>query len=206
MRTKIFLVRHTETKGNVEKRLTGRKDYELTERGKILVDKLTKKLSDVKFSNMYASTAMRTVRTIEKLAQINQLKIEPLEDLSEMYFGIYDGWKWEDVNKIQPEIKQNQIRINEIYGIPGQETMEEVAKRMYTCITDIAIKNAGKNILICSHGVAIEAFLRKITKNPFSQKREEFCQYNAAINELDFQDNKFKIIQLANIKYLEENN
>ena len=42
-----------------------------------------------------------------------------------MYFGIYDGWKWEDVNKIQPEIKQTQNEINEIVGIPGQESMEE---------------------------------------------------------------------------------
>ena len=39
MKTKLFVVRHTETIGNIEKRLTGRKDYELTERGKELVEK-----------------------------------------------------------------------------------------------------------------------------------------------------------------------
>lgn len=37
MKTKLFVVRHTETIGNIKKRLTGRKDYELTERGKEIV-------------------------------------------------------------------------------------------------------------------------------------------------------------------------
>ena len=32
MKTKIYIVRHTETVGNVEERLTGRQDYELTEK------------------------------------------------------------------------------------------------------------------------------------------------------------------------------
>ena len=33
MKTKLYIVRHAETTGNIEKRLTGRKDYELTKKG-----------------------------------------------------------------------------------------------------------------------------------------------------------------------------
>mgnify|MGYP000516698223 CR=1 FL=1 len=44
MKTRVFIVRHTETIGNVEKRLTGRQDYEITERGQVLIQKLTKEL------------------------------------------------------------------------------------------------------------------------------------------------------------------
>lgn len=204
MKTKIIIVRHTETIGNIEKRLTGRYDYEITQKGKQLVDKLTKKLKNIKFHKMYSSTSKRAFKTIEPLAKLNELKIEKKEELLEMYFGIYDGWKWEDVNKIQPEIKQNQNRINEIYGIPEQESMEDVAKRMYDCILGIARQNIGKTILISSHGIAIEAFLRKIVGVPFRYEREKFCQYNVAINELDFENNMFYIKQLANVKYLKE--
>ena len=80
--------------------------------------------------------------------------------------------------------------------------MEETAKRMYNYIFKIVKENEGKTILISSHGVAIEAFLRKISGIPFSQEREKFCQYNVAINELEYENDKFKIIQLANIDYL----
>ena len=134
MKTRVFIVRHTETIGNVEKRLTGRQDYEITERGQVLIQKLTKELEKIKFDRAYSSTSRRAIKTIEPIVEKQNLKIEESDELCEMYFGIYDGWKWEDVNKIQPEIKQTQNEINEIVGIPGQESMEETAKRMYNYI------------------------------------------------------------------------
>lgn len=201
-KTRIFIVRHTETVGNIEKRLTGRQDYEVTPRGEKLIQKLTTELSNIKFDKIYSSTSGRAIKTVENLAKLNNLEIETKEDLCEMYFGKYDGWKWEDVNRIQPEIKQRQNEINEILGIEEQETMEHVADRIDKCIRNIAQANIGKTILISSHGVAIEAFLRKISGIPFSQEREKFCQYNVAINELEYENDKFKIIQLANIDYL----
>ena len=203
-KTRIFIVRHTETIGNIEKRLTGRQDYEVTLRGEKLIQKLTSELSNIKFDKIYSSTSGRAIRTVENLAKLNNLEIETKEDLCEMYFGKYDGWKWEDVNRIQPEIKQRQNEINEISGIEDQETMEHVADRMDKCIRNIVQANIGKTILISSHGVAIEAFLRKISGIPFSQEREKFCQYNVAINELEYENDNFKIIQLANIDYLNE--
>lgn len=202
MKTKIWIVRHTETTGNVEKRLTGRKEFEVTENGRRLIDLLTNELASIKFDKIYSSTSKRAIATVEKIAKLNNLEIEAKEELSEMYFGIYDGWKWDEVNKIHPEIKEHQKQINEIYGIPEQETMEKVAERMYNTIFEIANSNKGKNILIGSHGVAIEAFLRKIVNLPFRYKREEFCQYNVAINEVEFENGKFSINRLADISYL----
>ena len=114
MKTRVFIVRHTETIGNVEKRLTGRQDYEITERGQVLIQKLTKELEKIKFDRAYSSTSRRAIKTIEPIVEKQNLKIEESDELCEMYFGIYDGWKWEDVNKIQPEIKQTQNEINEI--------------------------------------------------------------------------------------------
>ncbi len=202
MKTRLFIVRHTETIGNIEKRLTGRKDYEITENGQILIQKLTKELENIKFDKIYSSTSGRAIKTIEQIANKQKLKIEESDELCEMYFGIYDGWKWEDVNKIQPEIKQTQNEINEIVGIPKQENMEETANRIYDYILRILKDNEGKTILVSSHGIAIEAFLRKIENVKFRYEREKFCQHNVAINELEYENNKFKIIRLADIEYL----
>ena len=47
MKTKLYIVRHTQTIGNIEKRLTGRKDYDLTEEGKKYNKYLTKRLEDI---------------------------------------------------------------------------------------------------------------------------------------------------------------
>lgn len=204
MKSKIYIVRHTQTIGNIEHRLTGRCDYELTEEGKVLAEKLAEYLKDVKFDLAYASTSKRTSKTIKKLADLNNLKIKELDELCEMYFGIYDGMKWDDVNKINPEIKANQNRINTIEGIPEQEDMDSVAIRMDNIIRKIAKENLGKTILICSHGVAIEAFLRNITKIPFSNLRAEYSQKNTSINivEYDNEKNQFEILKLNDKSHL----
>lgn len=142
---RIFIVRHTQTTGNIEKRLTGRHDYEITAEGQKYIQLLTDELKNVKFDAIYSSTSGRAKKTIMLLAEKNRKPIIQKEDLCEMYFGIYDGWTWEEVNKINPQIRQNQITTNEIAGIPEQESMDNVAERVYKCIETIAMENIGKN-------------------------------------------------------------
>lgn len=202
MKCRLFIVRHTQTTGNVEKRFTGRHDYEITTEGQEYIELLTEELKNIKFDEIYSSTSGRAKKTIMPLAEINNKQIIEDENLCEMYFGIYDGWTWEEVNKINPQIRQNQIITNEIVGIPEQESMEEVAERMYACIESIANENIGKTVLIGSHGVAIEAFLRKIAGISFSDERERFCQHNTAINEVIYEDGEFNILRLADMTHI----
>lgn len=206
MITKIYLVRHTQTVGNIEKRLTGRLDYELTDDGKRYVELMTERLKKIKFNNVYSSTTGRTIKTVKTLAELNKKEIIISESLCEMYFGIYDGMKWENVNKINPKIAENHRKTNEIKGIPEQETTEVVANRMYEYIRRVAIENCGGTILIGSHGVAIETFLRKITGEPFLVKIQEYSQKNTTVNiiEYDSELDKFKVVLLNDFSHLVE--
>ena len=204
MKTKIYLVRHTRTIGNDERRLVGRADYEVTQLGQEYINKLTEKLKNIKFDKIYSSTSGRAKKTIAPLAEKNSLDIIQDDNLCEMYFGIYDGMKWEEVNKINPEIDRLHIETNEIMNIPEQETTEQVAERMYKYIEKISKENLGKTILICSHGVAIEAFLRKITKVPFIEKREEYSQRNTSINILEYNQNgEFEVLTINDKSHIE---
>jgi probable phosphoglycerate mutase len=200
---KLFIVRHVETVGNIEKRLTGRNAYDITENGYRTIENLEQYLTNVKIDKIYSSPLKRAVETVLSIANKNSVDIEICEDLIEMYFGIYDGWRWEDVNSVNPNIKEKQIETNEIMGIENQETTEQVADRMYRKIQEIADGNSGKTVLIASHGVAIEAFLRRITGEPFSVKRDEYDQRNGSINELEYDNDKrvFSINKLNNYQY-----
>lgn len=207
MKTSIYIVRHAETVGNIENRLTGRTDFKISMEGQKSIKALTNRLSNIKFDKFYASMSNRTKETIKQLAELNKKEIIQLEELCEMNFGLYDGLTWEEVNRINPSIKLRQKRINEISGIPEQETMEELAKRMQRCVCNIIKENEGNTILICSHGVAIEAFLREILQVPFNRERERFCQHNTAVNEIEFDGKKFNVIKMADIshiKYMKE--
>lgn len=206
MKTKIYLVRHTQTVGNIEKRLSGRTDFELTLDGKKYVEKLTNRLKNIKFDKAYSSISGRAVKTIEPICKLQGLEIEKIDKLCEMDFGIYDGLKWEEVNKINPKIKQTQDEINEIAGIPDQESTEEVANRMFSFIKTVSIQNAGKVILMSSHGVAIEAFIRKVNHEKFSENKEANSQKNTAINiiEYDIEKDNFEVTLLNDFSHLKE--
>lgn len=202
----IYLVRHAQSVGNIEKRLTGKQNYQLTEEGQNQVTRLTRQLENIKFDAVYSSPSTRAIDTIKKLAEKNNLEIQILPELSEMYFGIYDGYKWEDVDKIDSSISMMHEKTNEIMGIPNQETSEQVANRMYKIIEQIANKNKdNSNILIGSHGVAIEAFLRKVTKIPFTEQIQEYSQRNTCINIIEYMTNinRFNLKTLNSIKHLE---
>ncbi len=205
MKTNIILVRHVETIGNIEKRLTGKKDYALTKKGQITIDKLTEYLKNTKIDSIYSSTSKRAIETISKIANIKGIKINKLDDLCEMYFGIYDGFKWEEVKQINPLIHKKHIETNEIMCIPEQETTEQVSKRMYMAIKKIAEENEGKTVLIASHGVAIEAFIRMVTEEPFNIKIKQYSQNNGAVNRLlyDFDKKKFEIEVINDTSYLQ---
>lgn len=204
MSTKLYIVRHTQTVGNVQRRLTGRTDYEITEEGGRYVEKLTERLKDVKFDKIYSSTSRRAIKTVEPLAKLNGLEIETNENLCEMYFGIYDGWTWEEVNKANPKIKETQNEINEIAGIPEQETTEHVTNRMYNYIRAISLENSGKVLLISSHGVAIEAFIRKINNEKFAENIEANSQKNTSVNIIEYDDkkDKFEVKLLNDLSHL----
>ena len=202
MKTIIYLVRHTQTIGNVQKRLTGRSDYELTVEGKIFVHKLTERLKEVRFERAYSSGSNRTLKTILPLAELNKLQIIQEDDLDEMYFGIYDGWTCEEVNKVNPKIDKLHKEKNEIMEIPEQETTKQVAERMYKEIEKIAKDNQGKTILICSHGVAIEAFIRKVKNQSFLEEVEENSQKNTSVNILEYDDGKFTVKLLNDISHI----
>ena len=206
MKTKIYLVRHTQTIGNTERRLSGRTDFEVTSDGQKYIEKLTNRLKNIKFDKAYSSTSGRALKTIEPLAKLQGLVIEKTDELCEMNFGIYDGWKWEDVNKINPKIKQTQDEINEIAGIPEQESTEDVANRMYQYIRAVAIDNQGKVILMASHGVAIEAFIRKVKHEKFIDNKEANSQKNTAVNivEYDNQKDKFEVVLLNDLSHLKD--
>ena len=56
----ILLVRHGQTKWNVEMRLQGTLDSDLTETGIFQAKKLSERLADIEFSKDYASPSGRT--------------------------------------------------------------------------------------------------------------------------------------------------
>lgn len=203
MRTTIFLIRSAECVGNIENILGESEDYEFTDFGKRTVDVITKYFKDKRIYKIYSSKSQMCVKTVEKLADELNIKVDIEENLKEKSFGIYDGKKWDEIISINPELKKYRKKKIEILGIPGQESTKQVEDRMAKVIRKIARENLGQNVLVVSHGVAIETFLRLVAGVPYSEDKEKYFQKNSAINEVIYDEDidEFEVKKVSEIIY-----
>lgn len=195
--TTILLIRHAQCEGNIINALTGRTNFKLTDNGKEKAIDLISKLKGYEIDKIYSSSSIRCIDTVKPLSEYFNLDIITDDNLMEKYFGIYDGITWEEVKKINPQIVIDKEKNNEIKGIIGQESTEQVRERMKAVIGRIVRENENKTIVICSHGCAIETFLRSIDNVKQTEQREKYAQHNAQVNLLEYKDNKFEIIKFS---------
>ncbi len=203
MKTKIYLIRSAECLGNIQNILGEKNNYEITEKGYKTIDILTEYFEDKMISSIYSGKSTMCLKTVEKIAENLNLNINKEEGLREKSFGIYDGKKWEDVLKEAPNLKKYRKKKIEILGIPEQESTKQVEDRMFKVIGKIARHNLGQTVLIVSHGVAIETFIRAVVGVPYSEDKEKYFQKNAAINILEYDEDvdEFEVKESAKIIY-----
>ena len=111
--------------------------------------------------------------------------------------------KWEEIIEKSPELKKFRKKKIEILGIPGQESTKQVEDRMLKVIEEIATENLGQNVVIVSHGVAIETFIRAVVGIPYSEEKDKYFQKNSAINLVIYDDEfeEFEIKEVSKIIY-----
>lgn len=204
MKTKIFLIRHAECIGNVEMKLAGRTDFELTDKGVIQAEKIANCMKEKDLDIIYSSPLKRAKVTAEYIANYSNIKnINISSNLIEIDYGVCDGVSWQEIDEKYPYIRKNWKEIyNYPIGIPNQESFEELQSRMAKEIKHIIEMHKGKTICIVSHGIAISSFLSYLYNMKFTEINKLKKQDNTAYTEIDYEDNKFTIICEANSEHL----
>lgn len=203
MKTKIYLIRNAECFGNIDNILGEKNNYDITDKGYETIDVLTGYFKDKKISSIYSSFSTMCLETVEKVSKELNIEVTKVEGLKEKSFGIYDGEKWENILKEAPSLKKYRKKKIEILGIPGQESTKQVEDRMFKVIDTIANNNLGQTVLIVSHGVAIEIFLRAVVGVPYSEDKDKYFQKNGAINYIEYDEDveEFEVKEVAKIIY-----
>ncbi|MBN2556933.1 MAG: histidine phosphatase family protein [Anaerolineales bacterium] len=87
----IYLARHGETIWNAERRIQGRQDVWLNERGFQQRKDLFGFLKNEPLSRIYTSALRRTIHTGEPLSDELGCPLIPMADLNELGFGVMEG-------------------------------------------------------------------------------------------------------------------
>lgn len=192
---KIYITRHGETEWNIQKRMQGNSNSELTTKGIEEAKKLAKSIENIKFDYIYSSPLKRAYDTAEIIKDGRECEIIIRDNLREMSFGIWEGMSREEILEIYEEEHNNFWNYPHLFsGIDGGETYIEFVERIKNEMEYIINNSNGENILLVVHGAVIKAIF-KIFKgydlNEFWSAMPFIHNTCLSILEIDGEDNKF---------------
>ena len=171
--TTLLLARHGETDWNRELRIQGSSDIELNGLGRRQAQALAQELTDVDLDAVYASDLARARQTAEAVAATHGLEVRFDPRLRERSFGSWEGLTREDIAEL-PHGSQH-----------DGESDEEVRARVLEAINEIAAAHPGEQVLVVSHGGALNA----LWHHALGVRVERWA--NCAVYKLAVRDNGF---------------
>lgn len=200
--TKIYIVRHGQSEGNLIRQILGHTDRDLTELGFRQAEKCADFLSKTHIDKIYSSDLTRAFHTAVPHAKIRGIDVEKACELRELYFGEWEGASVCDVEntpKFQIEWKEN----FGIFTAPGGESVQTLATRIYDFIEKRAVENPGKSLLFVFHAAAIRSFWGKISEIPPEKLASEISfPLNASVSCAEYKEGKIVPIEYSNASFL----
>ena len=204
--TRIYVIRHGESVGNLHRICLGHTDLDITELGMKQAEKTAEALSGVDFASIYASDLIRAVHTAEPHAKMRGFDVNTSPDFRELYFG-----NWENASVLMLKEKfheQFMIGWRQNFGTftaPEGESVVAMAERMEEGLKRIAKEHRGENILLTSHAAAIRALWGKISGHAPSEWADAYpFPTNASYSVVEFDGERLIPVSYSNDSHLGE--
>lgn len=200
---KIYITRHGETKWNIQGRMQGWKNSDLTEKGIENAKRLGISLKKINFDCIYSSPLGRAIETANYIKGDKDTQIIIKDSLKEMGFGLWEGMEHSKVEELYPEQRFNFWNKPHLYRAVDGESFEELLFRARQILNEIINNTSCENILVVSHAGFIKA-IYAILKN---YSLEEFWNppfmTDTCLTILEVENNKISIILEADISHLD---
>lgn len=145
-------MRHGETASNVEQIYQGQGDGELSKNGIEQAGHAANFLKKTGICAVYCSDLKRSVDTARIIAKPHGLKVRPLKDLRERFYGEWEGLKYFEIEKKYKGLYKLWLIHPNKADIPGAEKLKGLQKRGVRAVEKIARSHKNKTVLIVGHG------------------------------------------------------
>lgn len=154
MDTEILIVRHPETKANVDGRFVGRTSSPYTERGVRQVGLLAQRIATFEPQAVWSSPLQRALQVAQAAAEQTGIPLEVDERLIELDFGLAEGLTWAEIEAAGLEFE---YRSYENPVAPEGESRAQIEARS-TAFADTLLARGGRHA-VCTHGGVFRAML-----------------------------------------------
>lgn len=157
---KLILVRHGETVWNLEQRVQGVSDIELSERGREQAKILGRCLQNEAIERIVSSPLKRAYQTARAIGRFHAVDIEIDEDLRELDQGVFEGLTFREMRKRYASFLSRWVVDPGPLVIPGGESLVDLQQRAWPAIEQIIA--VSRNTLVVSHNFTIAVILCRL--------------------------------------------
>lgn len=161
----VYLTRHGQIVWNLDKRLQGSGNSDLTDHGIEQAEQLKKRVDSLQLDVIYTSPLERARKTANIIRGSRNIEIIEVDAFKEISFGEYEGYTEEELLKVGrgKEIKEI-FNGNMDIKAPGGESLRNLYKRVGEALDNILKNSINKNILIVAHGMTLKAVMNYFNK------------------------------------------
>ena len=168
----FYFIRHGETVWNVENKICGATDIELTEKGHQQAIETGKKILEqgIHADIILSSPLVRASETARHISEITGIPMEIEQRLKEQNFGRY-----ESTPRDGAEFHEAKKNMASRFGTG--ESMLQIAQRIYNLLDDI--KNGDEECILVAHnGIVriVESYFREMDNEEFSSAGIKNCE------------------------------
>lgn len=151
--TRVFLLRHGETKWNIEKVFRGRSEIPLNDTGRRQAELAAAHLKPKDIHFIYTSPLSRAKETADICGRILDLRPVVDEHFTGLAFGPWQGKPHTEIKEKFPDLYK--VYKDEFHNLKleGAETLQTAFDRCMSGLADIEKKHPDSNVLIVSHRV-----------------------------------------------------
>ncbi len=202
--TKLILLRHGESLGNMVNRFLGHTDMDLSPTGYRQASLAGEYLKKFKIDVIYSSDLIRAYNTAKPTADALGIEIIKSSNLREIYAG---NWEGKTFDELDTEFEDAYyVWKNDIGNAhcTGGESVFDLSKRICPEVEKIAKENDGKTVLIATHATPLRCMMAKWNNQPIESMKDIPWVKNASLTFAEYEDGVFKITQKDFTEHLGE--
>ncbi len=205
MVTKIYLIRHCQSMGNIEHKFQGQYDADVSPAGEKQLELLGLRFRNEHIDAIYTSPLKRARATAEAIAKYHDM--EPIAEpgLIEIDCGRMENLLLTDVARLFPEVALNWDRSPDLCEFPGGETMGKVYERVNAALDRIIAENPGRTVVVTTHGGALRNLYARIQYGePIGIRKSEVFG-NTGVSTLIAENGGLRFESINDLSHLPEN-
>ena len=202
----LYLVRHCEANGNVERIFQGSTDCDVSVSGAKQLEYLGKRFSNVSFDKIFSSPLIRAYKTALAVAGEKNVPVIKDPDLTEMNGGDIEGKPFAETFEKDAKLKYIWFNEPQNFAPKNGESMRKVYLRAKKALDKFAkdADNEGKTIVLSSHGGIIKNMLCFVLYNDVERLIDVPWANNTSVSHIVYNNGKYEVKYINDASHLPE--